>query len=91
VQRYFFNFHDGVHFTDDIGSEHPDIESARAEAVESLAERMVGNLLKGKDVTAWLMNVTDEAGLTVLIVNVSAAAVQVVTKALPSPDPAFTT
>lgn len=77
MQRYFFNFHDGVDFTDDVGSEHTDIESVRAEAVESISERLRGTLLKSKDVSAWLMNVTNESGFTVLILSM-AAAVQII-------------
>ena len=77
VPRYFFNFHDGYDFIDSIGSEHPDISSVRAEAVETIGERLRGTLLNNKDVSAWLMNVRNEAGFTVLILSL-AATVQVV-------------
>jgi hypothetical protein len=73
MPRYFFNFHDGYKFVDDVGSEHPNLNSVREEAVESMGERLRGTLLKGKDLSAWLMNVTDEAGFTVLILSLSAA------------------
>jgi hypothetical protein len=81
MARYFFNVHDGVDFTDPVGSEHADMASVRAEAVESISERLQGTLLVGKDVSAWLMNVTDEAGVTVMIVSFSAA-LQIVNPAL---------
>jgi hypothetical protein len=68
-------------FTDPVGSEHADMESVRAEAVDNISERLRGTLLVGKDVSAWLMNVTDETGLTVMIVSF-AAAVQIVNPAL---------
>lgn len=74
MPRYFFNLHDGYDFIDDVGSEHPDLHSARAEAVENLGERMRGSLLIDRDVSACLINVTDEAGVTVLIVSLCAAA-----------------
>lgn len=77
MARYFFNFHDGYDFRDDIGSEHPDMSSVRAEAVETLGERIRGNLLENKDVSAWILNVKNEAGLTVLIMSL-AAAVQII-------------
>ncbi|MFP3547332.1 hypothetical protein SB748_28380 [Rhizobium sp. SIMBA_035] len=74
VPRYFFNLHDGHDFIDNVGSEHPDLHSARAEAVENLGERMRGTLLIDRDVSACVINVTDEAGVTVLIVSLCAAA-----------------
>ena len=80
---YFFNLHDGVDLPDPVGSEHADLQSVRQEAVESLSERLRGRLLDGRDVSAWLMNVTDEAGFTVLILSFSAA-VQIVNP--PRPD-----
>jgi hypothetical protein len=45
----------------------------RDEAVETIAERLKGRLLKGKDISAWTLNVTNESGLTVLILSLSAA------------------
>lgn len=70
--RFFFHLHDGVHITDNIGSEHPDIASVREEAVESISERARGRLLRGSDTSAWLMNVTDETGTTVMVVSLAA-------------------
>jgi hypothetical protein len=77
MPKYFFNLHDGVDLPDPYGSEHPDLASVRAEAVESIAERLRGRLLEDKDISAWIMNVVDEAGITVLILSFSAA-VQIV-------------
>ena len=73
MARYFFNVHDGVSITDTVGSEHPDIESARSEAVETIAERLKGTMLMKTDVSAWLMNVVDESGFTVMILSFTAA------------------
>jgi hypothetical protein len=73
MARYHFNLHDGIDLPDPIGSEHADLAGVRKEAVESIAERLRGRMLNGKDVSAWIMNVTDEAGVTVLILSFSAA------------------
>ncbi|KEQ07422.1 DUF6894 family protein [Pseudorhizobium pelagicum] len=73
MTRYFFNLHDGISLPDTIGSEHPDLLSARSEAVETIAERLKGALLKKADISSWLMNVTDEYGFTVMVLSFSAA------------------
>ncbi|NHT78577.1 hypothetical protein G8E10_23010 [Rhizobiaceae bacterium CRRU44] len=73
MARYFFNVHDGVSIADTVGSEHPNIESARSEAVETIAERLRGTMLKKTDVSAWLMNVVDESGFTVIVLSFTAA------------------
>jgi hypothetical protein len=73
MARYFFNVHDGVSIADTVGSEHADIESARSEAVETIAERLRGTMLKKTDISAWLMNVVDERGFTVIVLSFTAA------------------
>ena len=73
MPRYFFNVHDGVSIPDSVGSEHVDVESARSEAVETIAERLRGTLLAKTDVSAWLMNVVDEEGFTVIVLSFTAA------------------
>jgi hypothetical protein len=73
MARYFFNVHDGVSIADTVGSEHVDIESARSEAVETIAERLRGTMLKNADISAWLMNVVDESGFTVIVLSFTAA------------------
>jgi hypothetical protein len=73
MPRYFFNVHDGVSIPDSVGSEHADVESARSEAVETIAERLRGTMLTKTDVSAWLMNVVDEDGFTVIVLSFTAA------------------
>jgi hypothetical protein len=85
MARYFFNLHDGISIPDTVGSEHPDLQSARSEAVETIAERLKGSLLEKVDVSAWLMNVTNEHGFTVIVLSFSAA-VQVVDHVIPVPS-----
>ena len=70
--RYFFNVHDGVSIIDTVGSEHDDLQSVRSEAVDMTSQRLHNALLKKTDMTAWLMNVTDEQGITVLMLSFSA-------------------
>ncbi|MBY3516058.1 hypothetical protein HFN76_28165 [Rhizobium laguerreae] len=77
MARFFFNMHDGVSMPDTVGSEHASLQSARKEAVETIAERLKGSLLKDADISAWLMNVTDDQGFTVIVLSFSAA-VQIV-------------
>lgn len=77
MTRYFFNLHDGISVPDTEGSEHPDLQSVRSEAVETVAERLKGTLLRKGDVSSWLMNVTDDHGFTVMVLSFSAA-VQIV-------------
>jgi hypothetical protein len=71
--RYFFNVLDGTTKPDSVGSVHPDIESAGNEAVEAIAELLKGLMLQDADVSAWLMNVTDENGFTVIVLSFTAA------------------
>lgn len=73
MARYFFNVHDGVSLPDSVGTEHHDLESARSEAVETMAERLKGTMLKNTDVSAWLMNVVDDRGFTVIVLSLTAA------------------
>jgi hypothetical protein len=82
MERYFFHLHDGTDLPDTVGSEHDDIAGVREEAVESIAERVRGRLLDKENVSAWLMNVTNEAGTTVLVVSLSAS-VQIIGKIPP--------
>ncbi|WP_246655030.1 DUF6894 family protein [Rhizobium laguerreae] len=77
MARYFFNVHDGISIPNTVGSEHPDLQSVRSEAVETIADRLRGALVNKADVSAWLMNVTDEQGVTVIVLSFTAA-VQIV-------------
>jgi hypothetical protein len=76
--------HDGTSIEDTVGSEHDSLKEVRREAVESVAERLKGALLKTTDTTAWVVNVTDEQGYTVMVLALTAV-VQLVKQ---PPDPA---
>lgn len=73
LARYFFNIRDGQSIPDTEGSEHPDLASVRAEAVDSLAEMIKGRLLENADIASWIVQVTDEAGYTVMILSLGAS------------------
>ena len=75
MPRYFFNVHDGRDYPDDEGTELPDLAAVRAEALRSSGEMLRDNngtaeFWSGDD---WTMNVTDEAGKTVLTLRFSGA------------------
>ena len=73
MPRYFFNVHDGRDYPDDQGTELPDLAAVRAEALRSSGEMLrdskgAGDFWSGDD---WTMNVTDEAGKTMLTLRFS--------------------
>jgi hypothetical protein len=72
MPRYYFHVRDGVAFNDDVGTELPDEDAARAEAVRSSGEmlRDVGGRFWNSD--EWLMSVVDESGAHVCGLRFSA-------------------
>lgn len=73
MTRYFFNIRDGADIPDTVGSELPDLASVRREAVEVTTEIVKGRLLANSDTAAWIVQVTDEAGITVMVLSLSAS------------------
>lgn len=73
VARYFFNITDGENIPDAVGSELADLASVRTEAVEAVIDLMKGRLLANSDTAAWIVQVTDEAGFTVMVLSLSAS------------------
>lgn len=73
MARYFFNFLDGRNVRDGEGSEHPNMESVREEAVDVLTEILKGRLLENEDMSTVMVQVTNEQNETVLIVSLLAA------------------
>lgn len=70
MPRYFFHLHDGIDRRDPEGSELPDLDAARCEAVclaGCLMRDNVHEMLKGKD---WHLDVEDERGLILFQVEV---------------------
>lgn len=71
MPRYFFNTVDGRRYPDEDGMELPDLN-----AVRSCAARVIGELLKERaadflDTGRLRLEVTDSAGLVVLVLDVS--------------------
>jgi len=73
VPRYFFHLHDEQDYPDAEGTELPDLQAARVEAVRTSGELLRGNegaagFWSGDD---WTMNVMDEGGRPVLTLRFS--------------------
>lgn len=69
MPRYHFHLHDGVDRPDAEGTELAGIEAARAEAL-----RLAGEIIRDAGVRAdlgeeWRVTVTDDAGLTLFIMD----------------------
>ena len=73
VARYFFNIRDGQNIKDTVGTELPDLESVRTEALEATTEIIKGRLLANTDTASWVVQVTDDAGFTVMVLSLSAS------------------
>ena len=71
MPRFFFHIHDGREIRDQEGTELPSIDEARKQAV-----RTAGEMLRDHDDfwtgDVWTMNVVDERGITVCVLNFSA-------------------
>lgn len=77
MPRYFFNTVDGQRYPDEEGAELPDIAAVRTKAA-----RVLGELLKEQSEDLWAtarlrLEVTDEAGAEVLVLEVSAVSSKV--------------
>ena len=73
MPRYFFHVRDGKDFPDTEGSELPDLDAVRTEALKASGEMLRDSkgraeFWSGDD---WTMNVTDEAGRPVLTLRFS--------------------
>jgi hypothetical protein len=66
MKRYFFNTRDGDLFTkDEEGSELPDLDAARHEAILAAREMMAEMLLEGRVVDGQVFEIMDEDDLLV--------------------------
>ena len=67
--RYFYNIKMGSELIlDEEGSQHPDMEEVRAEAVEAARELMAEAIRVGKDVSHQVFEIADDTGKTVAVV-----------------------
>ncbi len=73
MPRYFFDIHDGAHFTaDEIGVELDGIEAAQQEAVKALAG-LAEEILSEGELHDAVIEVKDEAHQRVLVAKFSAS------------------
>jgi hypothetical protein len=76
MQRYYFHLNDGHESLDDLGSEFPDIQAARREAVkysgEVLRDGAGGSLWQGEPWKCWVTDQPDGKGKTFFTLNFSA-------------------
>ncbi len=69
---HYFNVYNGRDFLDNVGSDLPDLDAVRTEAVKTASELLRSDcrdLWSGSD---WKMIVTDESGQQVLMLRFSA-------------------
>lgn len=73
MPRFHFNVHDDRALLDDTGTDFPNIAAAKAHVA-----RFVGEVIRESGATFWDSNmwrleVTDESGLVLFVIHVSAA------------------
>jgi hypothetical protein len=63
MPRYFFHVHDSVSIFDDEGTDLPDLDAARVEAVRLSGEMLRDHAKQFWNGEEWKLEITDEAGL----------------------------
>ena len=63
MSQFFFHTESDVRHSDDLGADLPDMESARAEAVQLCGAMMKDGARKFWGTKPWTMTVTDATGL----------------------------
>ena len=63
MPRYYFNVHDGKSFFDAEGTELPNLDTAKREAIAYSAKLLADNVVQFRDGEPWAIDVTDESGL----------------------------
>ncbi|HVI31019.1 MAG TPA: hypothetical protein VM685_02860 [Phenylobacterium sp.] len=86
MPRFHFHQRDGRSYPDKEGVELPDIGGARRIALRSMTELLLAHEVEFWKTGEWEMTVTDERGLTVLSLILSATEGPVATGARPSRD-----
>lgn len=72
MPRYFFHFHDGHTLPDQEGTELPDFDAARAEAVRVAADAFTRQAETLWSDGEWSLQVTDAAGMTLFALYMTA-------------------
>jgi hypothetical protein len=73
MPRYFFHTHDGVFQKDEVGTELTDLDRAKTEAVQVLAQSLTHAPHLLWDTGCFSIGVADEAGSTLFSVEVRAS------------------
>lgn len=74
MPRYYLNMYNEEFIPDPVGSEHASLESLRQEVVEAIVDlARKGLLFDDADNRSLMMNITNEQGLTVLILSLTAS------------------
>ena len=67
MPRYFFNIEDsGGGINDEEGSDFPDLDAVREEAIEVARQIMSQRILVGHSAGGWKFIITDETGIVLL-------------------------
>ncbi|MDF2799677.1 MAG: hypothetical protein K0R85_2421 [Devosia sp.] len=67
MPRYFFNVSDGVDYPDTVGTELPDLNAVKHEAMLASSEAIADlGTAFWNSARQWQLNVTDESGKTVM-------------------------
>ena len=72
MPRFYFHVRDGADIHDDVGTELPDIDAARNQAIASSAEMIGDHGRKFRLAEFWQMTVTDENGRELLELSFTA-------------------
>ena len=72
MPRYFFDLRDGTYLPDHEGTELPNLQAARVAAVELAGGLLKDGAAKFWDGMEWRVEVKDEAGLLLFILDFSA-------------------
>lgn len=72
MPRYYFHAEDGRYFPDEIGSEFPNLDTAKIEAVKILGELLKEDAQDFWKTESMRLTVTNETGLTLFILDTSA-------------------
>lgn len=72
MPRFYFHSENGHRFPDDVGTDLADMDAAKVEAVRVMADILKNSAGDFWSTGAWRLTVTDESGLTLLMLDVAA-------------------
>lgn len=87
MSRYYFHIDDGQSFLDEDGTELPDVASAETEASRVLAAHLKDHPREPWDCGELSVRISDEHGMTLLILTVISRYAPAVRAPAPGPSP----